>query len=99
MSVIDKLIAAGRDPLEAVLVPPAADVAQWIEDDANEKLDNAIVAELRSWSPEMHARLLVLVERRLTQRATDGATCWACHRISVPQNRDGWCEHWGSPRR
>ena len=47
------------------------------------------------------ARRAFLAGRESAKRSvqTDGATCWACHRVSVAKTRDGWCEHCGSPRR
>lgn len=57
MNTVDKLIKAGRDPLEALFVPPAPDVAEWLEQDRNEKIDKAIKKELSTWTPEMRERL------------------------------------------
>jgi hypothetical protein len=68
MSTIDKLVSANRDPLEALIVPPAKDVAQWLKEDENEKLDKKISRELATWSSEMRARLIELInQHNITQ--------------------------------
>ena len=59
MSVIDKLIEAGRDPLEALLGESA--------EEERERLDKAIVRELKDWSPAMLKRLREMVEQRAMQ--------------------------------
>lgn len=64
MSAVDKLVAAGRDPLEALLVPPAPDVAQWILEDDIERIDLAIANELQRWQPVMRQRLNELIAQR-----------------------------------
>jgi hypothetical protein len=69
MSVFDNLKRQGRDPLEALLVPPAPDVAKWLEEDENAKLDHKIAAELSQWNPEMRTRLYNLVKASLEKYA------------------------------
>ena len=56
MSVIDKLIEAGRDPLEALLGEST--------EEERERLDKVIVRELKNWSPAMLKRLREMVEQR-----------------------------------
>jgi hypothetical protein len=73
MSVFDNLKQQGRDPLEALLVPPAPDVAAWIEEDENAKLDHKITAELSQWTPEMRTRLYNLVKESLEKNAAQPA--------------------------
>ena len=69
MNVIDELIRQGRDPLEALLLPPAPDIAAMLEHDANEKLDKRIRAELNCWPADMRERLRKLCQEAATYYA------------------------------
>lgn len=67
MSAIDKLKAAGRDPLEVLLTNPPADVAEWLREDENAKLDKAIADELALWDAPLRKRLQELIDLRVAE--------------------------------
>lgn len=65
MSAIDKLKEAGRDPLEVLFTNPPADVAEWLQEDENEKLDKLIKAELDLWDEPLRKRLAEIIAARV----------------------------------
>jgi hypothetical protein len=81
MKTIDWLISQGRDPLEALLVPPPADIADMLAADEQEKRDKVLIARLdKYFNYDDIVRLRVLFaeyERKHqgdeTQKGTDHA--------------------------
>lgn len=63
MKTIKKLIELGRDPLEVLFVPLAPDVAEWLKEEDNQRVDEKIRDEISTWTPAMHARLRELMEQ------------------------------------
>ena len=63
MNIIDRLVAAGRDPLEILMVYSAPGIDEWLKEDMLlAKCDEEIRRELQRWTPEMRARLRELIE-------------------------------------
>jgi hypothetical protein len=63
--VIDWLVANGRDPLEAILIPQPADIAEKIVAEERYRLNKALTREFNSWPPELRQHLATLIQERV----------------------------------
>jgi hypothetical protein len=70
MSAIQKLIDAGRDPLEVLFVPLKPDVQEWVKEDKNVSLDKRLAYEIDKLDPELKARLRELIDQRVRAQYT-----------------------------